>query len=160
MYCSQSWFINVSCTTLHAFYPSHGLKRQRPKNPGISLSPLLTMQRRDPSSSFATFITRNCSLRKTFALLELLHNGHKMQPTLANITLREEHFIYTKVSITCTCIAYMWSTTCKRLDWMNHKLESRLPGEIPITSDMQMTPPYGRKQRGIKQSLDEGKRGE
>ena len=27
------------------------------------------------------------------------------------------------------------------LDWMKHKLESRLPGEILITSDMQMTPP-------------------
>ena len=27
------------------------------------------------------------------------------------------------------------------LDWMKHKLESRLPGEIPITSDTQMTPP-------------------
>ena len=26
--------------------------------------------------------------------------------------------------------------------WMNHKLESRLLGEIPITSDMQMTPPF------------------
>ena len=31
--------------------------------------------------------------------------------------------------------------------WMKHKLESRLLGEISITSDMQMTPPYGRKQR-------------
>ena len=27
------------------------------------------------------------------------------------------------------------------LGWMRHKLESRLPGEIPITSDMQITPP-------------------
>ena len=27
------------------------------------------------------------------------------------------------------------------LGWMMHKLESRLPGEISITSDMQMTPP-------------------
>ena len=27
------------------------------------------------------------------------------------------------------------------LGWMSHKLESRLPGEISITSDMQMTPP-------------------
>ena len=27
------------------------------------------------------------------------------------------------------------------LDWINHKLESRLPGEISITSDMQMTAP-------------------
>ena len=25
--------------------------------------------------------------------------------------------------------------------WMKHKLESRFPGEISITSDMQMTPP-------------------
>ena len=27
------------------------------------------------------------------------------------------------------------------LDWMKHKLESRLLGEIAITSDTQMTPP-------------------
>ena len=30
-------------------------------------------------------------------------------------------------------------------DWMKHKLESRLPGEIPINSDMQMTPPLWQK---------------
>ena len=41
---------------------------------------------------------------------------------------------------------------------MNQKLESRLPGEISITSDMQMTPPYGRKQR-TKEALDESERG-
>ena len=29
--------------------------------------------------------------------------------------------------------------------WMKHKLELRLPGEIPITSDMQMTPPLWQK---------------
>ena len=29
---------------------------------------------------------------------------------------------------------------------IKHKLESRLPGEISITSDMQMTPSYGRKE--------------
>ena len=28
----------------------------------------------------------------------------------------------------------------RKLGWKKHKLESRLPGEIPITSDMQMTP--------------------
>ena len=33
------------------------------------------------------------------------------------------------------------------------KLESRLPEEISITSYMQMTPPYGRKQRGTKEPL-------
>ena len=34
----------------------------------------------------------------------------------------------------------MQSTSCKMLGWMKHKLELRLPGEILITSDMQMTP--------------------
>ena len=36
---------------------------------------------------------------------------------------------------------YMQSTSCKMPDWINNKLESRLPGKISITSDMQMTPP-------------------
>ena len=38
-------------------------------------------------------------------------------------------------------LTYMQSTSCEMLGWMKHKLESRLPGEISITSDMQMTPP-------------------
>ena len=33
----------------------------------------------------------------------------------------------------------------RNLDWKKHKLESRLPGEISITSDMQMTPPLWQK---------------
>ena len=37
-------------------------------------------------------------------------------------------------------LAYMQSTSCKMLGWMKHKLESRLLGEISITSDMQMIP--------------------
>ena len=35
----------------------------------------------------------------------------------------------------------MQSTSCEMPGWMNNKLESRLLGEISITSDMQMTPP-------------------
>ena len=46
------------------------------------------------------------------------------------------------------------------LGWIKHKLESRLQGETSITSDMQMTPPFGRKQRGAKEPLDEDERGE
>ena len=38
------------------------------------------------------------------------------------------------------------------------QLESRLPGEIPITSDMQMTPPLWQKNE--RASLNEGERGE
>ena len=43
------------------------------------------------------------------------------------------------------CSTYMQSTSCEILGWMKHKLESRLPGEISITSDMQMTPPLWQK---------------
>ena len=35
---------------------------------------------------------------------------------------------------------YMQSTSWEMLSWMNHKLESELPGEISRTSDMQMIP--------------------
>ena len=37
------------------------------------------------------------------------------------------------------------STSWEMLGWMKQKLESRLPGEISITSDMQMTPPLWQK---------------
>ena len=39
----------------------------------------------------------------------------------------------------------MQSTTCEIPGWMKHKLESRLLGQISITSDMQMTPPGWQK---------------
>ena len=42
-------------------------------------------------------------------------------------------------------LTYMHSTSGEMLDWMKHKLESRLLGEISITSDMQMTPPLWQK---------------
>ena len=35
--------------------------------------------------------------------------------------------------------AYMQNTSCEMPDWMKLKLESRLPGEVSVTSDMQMT---------------------
>ena len=57
-------------------------------------------------------------------------------------------------------LIYMQSTSWETLGWMNHKLESRLPGEISITSDMQMTYPYGRKWRRTKGPLDEIEIGE
>ena len=51
-------------------------------------------------------------------------------------------------------------TSWETLGWKKHNLESRLLGEISITSDMQMTPPYGRKWRGTKKPLDESEKGE
>ena len=46
------------------------------------------------------------------------------------------HFVY----LTST-----QSISCEMLGWMNHKLESRLLGEVSTTSDMQMIPPLGQR---------------
>ena len=42
-------------------------------------------------------------------------------------------------------LTYMQSTSCEVPGWMKQKLESRLPGEILINSDMQMTQPLWQK---------------
>ena len=42
-------------------------------------------------------------------------------------------------------LTYMLSTTYEMLGWMKHKLESRLLGEISITSDMQIIPSLWQK---------------
>ena len=42
-------------------------------------------------------------------------------------------------------LPYMQSASRETPGWKKHKLESRLPGEISITSDMQMTPPLWQK---------------
>ena len=57
-------------------------------------------------------------------------------------------------------LTYMWSTSCEMPGWMKHKLESRLPGEISITSDMQMTPPFWQKVKRNSNPFDESERGE
>ena len=44
-------------------------------------------------------------------------------------------------------LTYMQSTSREMLGWMKHKLESRLPGEMSITSNMQMTPPLWQKMK-------------
>ena len=44
-------------------------------------------------------------------------------------------------------LTYMQSTSCEIPDWMKHKLESRWPGEISVSSDMQMTPPLWQKSK-------------
>ena len=42
-------------------------------------------------------------------------------------------------------LIYMLSTSCEMSNWVKHKLESRLLGEISIISDMQMTLPLWQK---------------
>ena len=50
-------------------------------------------------------------------------------------------------------LAFMQSTSCEMPSWMKHKLESRFPGEISITSDMQMTPPLWQKVKNWRASM-------
>ena len=42
-------------------------------------------------------------------------------------------------------LTYMQSTSCEVPGWTKHKLESRMPGEISITSDTEMTQPLWQK---------------
>ena len=42
-------------------------------------------------------------------------------------------------------LTYMQSTSCEMLGWMKPNLESRLSGEVSVTSDMQMTSPLWQK---------------
>ena len=53
----------------------------------------------------------------------------------------------------------MHSISWEMLDWMKHKLESSLPVELLITSDMQVNHPYDRNWR-TKEPLDESERTE
>ena len=49
--------------------------------------------------------------------------------------------------ISSPCLFNLCAELWEVLDWMKHKLESRLPGEISITSDMQMTSPLRHKKK-------------
>ena len=56
---------------------------------------------------------------------------------------------------------HMQRTTCKMLGWMKYKLGSQSPGEISITSDMQMIcHSYGSKRRGTKEPLNDSEKEE
>ena len=58
-------------------------------------------------------------------------------------------------------LTYMQSIPCKMPGRMNHKLESRLPGEPSTTSNMQMiTTLMAESGREAKEPLDEGERGD
>ena len=60
----------------------------------------------------------------------------------------------------CAFLTYMQCSSWETLGWKKHKLESRLPGEISITSNMQMTPPLWQKMKRHWEAFDESERGE
>ena len=83
----------------------------------------------------------NCLLRNLYAGQEAtVTTGHG---TTDWFQIGKEHI----KAVYChpVYLAYMQTTSCEMPGWMKHKLESRLPGEISVTSDMQMTPPLWHK---------------
>ena len=58
------------------------------------------------------------------------------------------------------CLFNLYAEYMMRNAGRKHKLESRLLGEISITTDMQMTPPLWQKMKKTKEPLDESERGE
>ena len=116
-----------------------------------STSPLLTMPK-----PLTVWITTNCG--KFFKRWEYQTTwsaswGICMQVRKQQLELDMEQQTGSKLgkeyvkAIYChpAYLTYMQSTSCEMPGWMKHKLESRLLGEISITSDMQMIPPLWQK---------------
>ena len=82
-----------------------------------------------------------CLLRNLYAGKEAM-----LRPDMEQQTGSKLGNVYIK-AVYChpAYLTSMQSTLSEMPDWMKHKLESRLPGVISITSDMQMAPLYGRK---------------
>ena len=75
----------------------------------------------------------------------------QLEPDMEQKTASKLGKEYTK-TVYChpAYLTYIQSTSCEMPRWLKQKLESRLPGEISITSDMQMIPPLWQK---VKKSL-------
>ena len=81
--------------------------------------------------SFSPLLFASLLSRQPFYFFALLFHGDGLDPCLLYNVTNLFHSSSGTLSI--------------RSRPLNHKLESRLPGEISITSDMQMTPPLWQK---------------
>ena len=90
--------------------------------------------------SLTVWLTTNCFLRNLYAGQEITELDMEQQ------TGSKSGKEYVKaVYFHPAYLTYMQSASCEMPGWMKHKLESRLQGEISITSDMQMIPPLWQK---------------
>ena len=117
----------------------------------ISTSALLS-----PTKPLTVWITTNC--RKFFKRWEykttlsasweiyMQVKKQQLEPDMEQQTGSKTGKEYVKV-VYChpAYLTYVQSTSCEILGCMKHKLESRLLGEISITSDTHMTPPLWHK---------------
>ena len=84
---------------------------------------------------------------------KVMTNPHSILTT-RDITLPTKVCLVKAIYCHPAYLTYMQSTSWETLGWRKHKLKLRLPGEISITWDMQMTPPLCRKWR-TKEPLNE-----
>ena len=130
---------------------SFGSSKKQESSRKTSTSALLTMPK-----PLAVWITTNCGkfwkrweYQITWpASWEICMQVKKQQLELnmEQQTVSESGKEYIK-TVYCHCVylTYIQSTSWEIPDWMKHKLESRLLGEISITLDMQMKPPLRQK---------------
>ena len=107
--------------------------------------------------------SRDENTRPPYYLLRNLYSGQEA-------TVRPEHgtvdWFETGKGVHQGCIlspcylTYMQNTSCEMPGWMKQKLKSRFPGEISITSDMQITPLLWQKVKRNKEPFDESERRE
>ena len=91
-----------------------------------------------------------CLLRN----LDLQVKKQQLEPDMEQWTGPKLVKVYVKAVYSHpTYLTYMQSTSCEMLGWMKHKLESRLPGEISIISDMQMIPSLLEKEMATHSSV-------
>ena len=130
---------------------SIGSSKKQDSSRKASIYALLTMPK-----SLTVWITTNC--RKFFKRREYQKTWPSsweicMQVSKQQLELGMEQQTGSKLgkeyvkAVYChpAYLTYMQSTSWETLGWKKHKVESRLPGEISITSDMQMAPPLWQK---------------
>ena len=76
----------------------------------------------------------------TCLLSKLWVKKQQLEPYMEQLTGSQLGKEYIKAVCDPAYLTSMQSTSCEMLGWMNHKLESRLPGEILTTSYMHMIP--------------------
>ena len=82
-----------------------------------------------------------CLLRNLYAGQEQQLELDMEQQTVSKLGKEYVKAVYCH----CAYLTYMQSTSDEMPGWMKHSLETRLPGEITTTSDMQMMPPLWQK---------------
>ena len=87
---------------------------------------------------YAEYIMRNAGLDAAAAAKSLQLCSDSVRPKRWQPTRLRHPWDSPGKSTGVGCHRLLWG-------WMKHKLKSRLPGEISITSDMQMTPPLWQK---------------